>query len=85
MEVRGYYFLYKTVMNLAAVSLICCGHLPGGYLQVAGNINCYILKVQSSIYQPVVDVKTSSKLAYNNYCQDLRTWQNYLAPRGVLS
>ena len=59
--------------NESCCSLICCGHLPGGYLQVAGSINCHILKVQCSKHQPVVDVKTSPKLAYNNYCQDLRT------------
>ena len=76
MEVKGYYELVKDI-NKSHCSLTGCGHLPEGYLQVIGSVNCQMLKIQHKDHQPLTDANTNARLAYNNYCQDLKTWQYY--------
>ena len=76
MEVAGYHELV-TEINESHCSLTGCGHLSEGYLQVMGSVNCQILKIQHKDNQPLTDPNTNAKLAYDNYCQDLKTWQYY--------
>ena len=76
MEVKGYYELVKDI-NESHCSLTGCGHLPEGYLKVLGTITCQILKIQHKDHQILTDINTNAKLAYDDYCQDLKTWQYY--------
>ena len=76
MEVSGYYELAR-VTNDSLCSLFRCDHLPEGYLQVIENINCQIVKIQYKDNQRHTNVNTDTKLAYDNYCQDLKSLQQY--------
>ena len=76
MGVKGYYVLIQDG-NEFCYNLIWSDHLPQGYLQVTGSMNCKMLKIALYTHQPVTDVKARSKLAYDNYCQDLKAWQHY--------
>ena len=76
MEVNGYYELAR-VTNDSLCSLLRCDHLPEGYLQVIENIKCKIVKLQFKGNQRQINVNIDAKLAYDNYSQDLKSWQQY--------
>ena len=76
MEVSGYYERARGTSD-SICSLVRCDHLPEGYLQVIGNIDCQIIEIQYKDNQRYTNVKTEARLAYDNYCQDLNSWQQY--------
>ena len=76
MEVNGYYELVR-VTNGSRCSLFRCDHLPEGYLQVIGSVSCKMVKLQCKDNQMYTNANIEAKLAYDNYCQDLKSWQQY--------
>ena len=76
LEVKGYYKFTESKIG-SHWDLFGCGHLPEGYLKVTGNLDCKIMKIQHRNYKECADIETNARLAYDDYCRELKSWQKY--------
>ena len=72
---RGYHYLVMDYQGFG-YSLLHCAQPPEGYLKVISVMDCYVITQQCSSQVGDQTLSGDPKLAYENYHEDLHSWQS---------
>ena len=73
---KGYYYLVASYKGFS-YSLLHCAQPPEGYLKVISMMDCYVIAQQCSRQFGDQTLTGDPKLAYDNYHEDLHSWQRH--------